>query len=232
MKNLKLTIAYDGTSFYGWQKSRSGPTVEAVVQKALEKILNHPVTLQAASRTDRGVHARGQVVNLLTQNPLSLDQLGYSLNSLLPKSVVILSVEEERANFHPTLDVSSKEYLYAICNTQLQLPHHRFTSWHIPKPLDIYVMRLKAQEWIGEHDFALFCNRRPSVQYTSTIRTIDSIEIKYHKQQLFIVIKGKSFLYKMVRNLVGTLVDCGRGKNVKRGVCAPPHGLTLNCVNY
>lgn len=233
MRNLALLLAYDGTCYFGWQKSSSGPSIEQTLQEALEMILQHPIVLQAASRTDRGVHAKGQRVNFFTDNTIDTQLLAYSLNSLLPKSLVILACEQMPDDFHPTLDVTGKEYVYMLCNTPVQLPEHRLFSWHVPKPLDLDLMHSFAKRWTGTHDFALFCNRHEGKTYTSTVRTMHSIDITPLDQgRIKISLVGDHFLYKMARNLVGTLVDVGLGKKVDRGICAPAHGLTLNRVDY
>ncbi len=231
--NIALTLAYDGTSYYGWQKCSSGPSIEQTLQQSLETILQHPVKLQAASRTDRGVHAKGQVVNFFSEKTIDLGQLAYSLNALLPSSLVVLAIEEKSSNFHPTLDVIAKEYVYYLCNRSVQLPQHRLFSWHIPKPLDLNLMKVHARQFIGKHDFEPFCNKHEGNTYESTVRTVYSIEIEHlEENRVKISLTADHFLYKMARNLIGTLVELGLGKKIERGICAPAHGLTLNRVHY
>ena len=158
--NYKLVISYDGTSYAGFQKTKLGPSIQETLERTLEIILRHPVTLQAASRTDAGVHAEGQVINFFTQKPIVTRTLKYSLNGLLPKEIAILSAEEMPLDFHPTLDPIQKEYWYHICNTAVQLPFDRHTSWHFPSPLDVEAMRQAAEHLLGSHDFSTFCNER------------------------------------------------------------------------
>lgn len=247
MHNIKLVLAYDGTRFLGWQKTPIGPSVEQTLQEALEKTLQHSVVVQAASRTDAGVHADGQVANFLTSKAPNVKQLYFSLNQLLPKDVVVLEVAEETANFHPTLDCIGKEYRYYICCGPVQRPNHRFYSWHVYYPLDLQKMGEALNHLIGTHNFFSFCNVRKHVEYKDYVRTVDLIEIhSLEKNRVFIRIRGNNFLYKMVRNLVGLLVDIGRGKlevedipkilhardRKKAGLSAPAHGLFLHHVRY
>jgi tRNA pseudouridine38-40 synthase len=244
VRNLKLVVAYDGSAFYGWQKTKMGLSVEAALQTALEQILQAPVQLQAASRTDRGVHALGQVVNFFAANEVNM----LSINSLLPKSIVVRSLEEMPEHFHPTLDVVSKEYCYEICYGNHQLPQHRQRSWFVPVPsLDCEAMQKAADLFVGTHDFSAFCLNRKKGEYDDCRRTIEQIKVEeIEPYRLRITIIGHSFFYKMVRCLVGTLVEVGRGKrfiaDMQRllamkdralaGVTGPAHGLTLVQVNY
>jgi tRNA pseudouridine38-40 synthase len=159
MVNLKFTIAYDGTHYLGWQKTQEGPSIEESLQQVLEQIFQEPISLQAASRTDAGVHALGQVVNCHVQKLLVTEErLHISLNSLLPADIRLLSCEIAPNHFHPTLDCKMKEYHYWICTCPVQLPHNRFTSWHVHQPLDFAAMEQSAKLLTGEHDFADFCN--------------------------------------------------------------------------
>lgn len=243
-RNFKLIIAYDGAEFFGWQKTKMGQSVEGALQTALEQILQEPVVLQAASRTDRGVHALGQVVNFFTAKPVNL----ISINALLPKSLVVRTLEPMPADFHPTLDVKTKEYSYEICWGNYQLPQHRHRSWFVPtSSLDINQMQAAAELLTGTHDFSAFCLNRKKEDYDDCRRTIEQIKIEsIEEKRLRITIIGHSFFYKMVRSLVGTLVEVGKGKlslsTISRlleekdralaGVTGPAHGLTLVKVNY
>jgi tRNA pseudouridine38-40 synthase len=242
MHNIKLLIAYDGTRYHGWQDS-----IEKALQKIIEKICRHPIYLQAASRTDAGVHAYGQVVNFTTSKNLDLGQFQCSLNQLLPKDIVIKDVEYAPDHFHPTLDAKSKEYRYNICLGKFQLPHHRFYSWHVPQPLDFAAMETAASALCGKKDFSSFSNHRTEGYYDHCVREITCIEIlKIEENHLIIKITGNNFLFRMVRNLVGTLVYIGRGKialedlptilesrdRTCAGITAPAHGLFLHEVFY
>lgn len=248
MHNIKLVIAYDGTAYLGWQKTRMGPSIEETLQGVIEQIVQHPAPLQAVSRTDAGVHAKGQVVNFLTsKTQLDLNKFCLSLNSLLPKDIVVLQAELAPASFHPTLDCIGKEYHYFICFGPTQLPENRFYSWHVPYNLNLDNMHQALPMLIGTHHFASFCNVKKNAHYTDDIREIRALDLlQIEKQRLCIRVSGNHFLYKMVRNLVGTLVDIGRGKmspehlpailqsksRPQAGVTAPAHGLFLYRAFY
>ena len=241
--NVKLVIAYDGGDFFGWQKTSAKPTVEETLQDCLERLLQHPVILQAASRTDRGVHATGQVVNFFTDKPL--DHLDFRLNRLLPSSLQVRSMEQMPDIFHPTLDNHGKIYTYALQTTAVS-PLERHRIWHFPYSIDMKMMQTAARKLIGTHDFAAFTNVSPS-KPRNTVRTIYSIDIEETNQNRYqFTICGKEFLYKMVRNLCGTLayIGCGKlparaidkllkhGDRTQAGATAPACGLILKEVLY
>jgi tRNA pseudouridine38-40 synthase len=248
IKNIKLELAYDGNAYLGWQKTSAGPSIENTLQLTLEQILEEKVSLQAASRTDAGVHARGQVVNFYTaQSNLDLELLRLNLNKTLPTDIVVLDTAEVPREFHPTLSAKGKEYHYFICNGAIQLPQHRFYSWYCPHLLDLDKMRLAAESLIGKHNFAAFCNAKSYESYSSYEREITDITIDIlSEDRLCIKVSGVNFLYKMVRNIVGTLLYVGSGKlsveaipaiikNQNRtaaGITAPAHGLVLHKVFY
>lgn len=247
MKNIKATVSYNGTSYFGWQKTREGPSIEESLEIAFERILQEEVKLQAASRTDRGVHAYGQVVNLFSQKEdLDLSILKRGVQAVLPKDISLISLEFASDAFHPTLDCHSKEYLYQICNSPVQLPFHRDFSWHYPYSLNFEHMQKAAQFLQGKHDFSAFTNQGSEVS-ENAIREIYSLSITAMPQErLQFSIIGNRFLYKMVRNLVGTIVYIGQGKIVLEnlpailesrdrklaGITAPAHGLYLNKIFY
>lgn len=252
MKNIRLIIAYDGNGYLGWQKTAAGPSIEQTLQSTLETILQEKIELQAASRTDAGVHAQGQVVNFLSKNDdyaptLVPDRLSHKLNRLLPRDITVLDVTSMPLDFHPTIDCIGKEYHYAICNHPLQLPHYRNLSWHFPYPLKVSEMRRAAEQLKGTHDFSAFCNAKRIAGYDNHVRTITTLDlIELPDQRLQIHITGDHFLYKMVRNIVGTLAHVGMGKILAddipailasgdrklAGITAPAHGLYLHRVVY
>jgi len=247
-KNLKILVAYDGSAYLGWQETGTGPSIEGEMQRTLEKILRHPVVLQAASRTDAGVHSMGQVVNFFTEKEIDdLHKLCYSMNSLLPKDIVVHEIQEAAESFHPTLDCIGKEYRYRICTGSVQMPQNRHYSWHFPYGLDLGSMQQAAKMLCGRHDFAAFCNIRKDLNYDDTVREVKEIRVdEKGVGQLSVTVKGDNFLYKMVRNLVGTLVFVGCGKiglgevseilrscdRTRSGITAPAHGLSLVQVDY
>lgn len=246
--NVKLIVAYDGTNYLGWQKTLFGKSIEAVLQSVIEQILQKPVQLQAASRTDAGVHARGQVVNFCISTPLpDLARFHLSLNALLPRDIIVVSVALAPQSFHPTLDSIGKEYHYYVCNTPFQYPEHRHYSWHVYHSLNYRHIEEAAGLLVGEHDFSAFCNAKKNEEYANHVRRLDCIEIHaLPDNRFYIKIAGNHFLYKMARNIAGTLIDIGKGRltvdSIHRlfamhdrtlaGVTAPAHGLTLFQVFY
>lgn len=243
MHNYKLVISYDGTGYFGWQKTISGPSIEEALQSSLATLLQQKITLQAASRTDRGVHATMQVVNFFADIKISLSTFLFRLNQILPRDIRALSIEAMHDSFHPTLDVVSKSYLYNIYNASYPSVFHRCFSWHVYENINLERVRTESKSLIGSHDFTSFTNRKEQ----NNIREIFSIDV-CQKEKFLIQIKitGNNFLYKMVRNIVGTLVYVGCGKvlcydlrtilkarNRKiAGVCAPANGLFLQEIHY
>lgn len=246
--NYRLLVAYDGTDFLGWQKTQEGPSIEGSLEEAIGIVHREKVMLQAASRTDRGVHAEGQVVNFRTEKPLTnLYKFMRGVNALLPDRIAVLDVVEAEASFHPTLDVISKVYHYDISLGPVQMPHERRFSWHVHVPLDLEAMQQAALLLTGTHDFSAFTNHKNNESYEDHVRTVESIQFIQHSENpLRIRVQGVHFLYKMVRNLVGTLVDVGSGKikaddvsgilekrdRTLAGVTAPALGLKLSEVIY
>ncbi|MFZ0564894.1 MAG: tRNA pseudouridine(38-40) synthase TruA [Chlamydiales bacterium] len=247
-KNVALVLAYDGTKFLGWQQTSMGPSIEETLMEILEQILQEKVALQAASRTDAGVHADGQVVNFFTHKiHLDTASLMMSLNRLLPKSISVIQAKMMPPQFHPTLDAIGKKYYYSLCLGSFQLPKHRFFSWHVPYPLDRGKMETTARYFIGEHDFSAFCNQLQQVDYQHKNRKIFAIDLfACEKNRMRIEVSGNQFLYKMVRNIVGTLVHAGMGRLSPEKVLAllsdpaqkwwkwtaPAHALVLKEVFY
>lgn len=246
MFNIKLVIAYFGSPYVGWQKTKMGPSIEEVLEQTLEKILQHEIKLQAASRTDAGVHAEGQVVNFFLQKPLSLSRLQQSLNGLLPKEISVTSIEKMHDDFHPTLDCVKKEYWYHLCNSSVQMPFYRDTSWHFPYALDHSLMQKAADQLIGTYDFSAFCNQR-KLWDRSPICSLEKIVISpLPEKRLRIEITADHFLYNMARNIAGTLtyVGCGKLKSgdipailktqdrTLAGMTAPACGLLLKEAYY
>lgn len=241
MHNYKVLLTYDGSGFNGWQKSPGFRTVEQVLQETLEKKLQHPITLQAASRTDAGVHAVGQVVNFFSLHKLEGIKFCLGMNRLLPDDIRLWGLEEADYSFHPTLDNTGKEYRYKIQLGIFQNPLLRNSAWHIYYPVNLNAVRAAACLLEGTHDFEAFCNAHGALPKESTIRTIRSLTIHEFDTYIEIRVVGDNFLYKMVRNIVGTLMDIGMGnlsaedipkilqqkKRAYAGVTAPAHGLTL-----
>ena len=246
MRNIQLIVAYDGTDFLGWQKTSEGPTVEGHLEAVLEKLLQEQIILQAASRTDAGVHAEGQVVNFFTESTrFDLPSLQRSVNALLPSAIRVLEIKERPPIFHPTLDNIGKEYHYFISNTPYEKPKNRLFSWHVPKPLDLDLIRANAELLLGTHNFSAFSTEFPLEKDPTC--TLYSIEVEPQKEGIVCFkITGNRFLFRMARCLIGTLVYIGNGKippnaleeilestkRAKAGVSAPAHGLHLIEVFY
>lgn len=247
--NIKLLIAYDGTNYLGWQKTPTGNTIEGALSGALSTALRFTPLLQAASRTDAGVHAHGQVVNFIMESPPpDFGKLRHSLNALLPHDIRVYEASLAADAFHPTLDCSGKEYRYFLCFARVQKPHRRLYCWHRPNAAAApAAIEAVAQQLVGCHDFSAFCNFRKQQKYETTVRTIDSIRCEEAEHgECCLIIRGNNFLYKMVRNIVGTLVYIAEGrlgaeelpeilagkKRTSAGMTAPACGLTLHRVFF
>lgn len=241
--NIQLIISYDGTHYLGWQKTRMGPSIQEELEKALLRILGCSITTEAASRTDRGVHAKGQVVHFKTDQIIDPRRFRGGLNAVLPKDISVQSVHVQKPDFHPTLDAIAKEYHYWICNGPVQIPIHRLYSWHVHEPLDYHAMRNASSDFLGTNDFIAFTNEKTD----NSVRNVQRVDIQEHPDhRIQIILQADRFLYKMARNIVGTLVDIGRRKQIKNtvsemiankkrslaGMTAPAHGLFLMKVFY
>ena len=244
MKRIKLTIAYDGTNYCGWQIQPNGITIEEILNKALSKMTGEEVFVIGASRTDSGVHAMGNVAVFDTDTTIPAEKIAVALNQRLPDDIVITKSEEVPLDFHPRYCNCSKTYEYHIINTRIPIPTKRLTNYFVSYVLDIDKMRQAASYLVGEHDFVSFCNVRTDVE--NTVRTITALDILTNGNEITIRITGNGFLYNMVRIIVGTLIRVGRGfyepEKVKEileakdrkaaGVTAPAHGLMLVEIKY
>lgn len=247
MKRIKLTIAYDGTNYCGWQIQPNGITVEEVINRKLSKLLGEEITVIGASRTDSGVHALGNVAVFDTGTTIPPDRLAYALNRTMPEDIVIVKSEEVPADFHPRYCDCTKTYEYHIINARTVIPTKRLTNYFVSFPLSVEDMREAASYLVGTHDFVSFCNVRTDVE--DTVRTVTGLEILEGNgpdRELTIRISGTGFLYNMVRIIAGTLIRVGRGyyppSKVKEildakdrraaGVTAPAHGLILVGIDY
>lgn len=246
MPSIKMIIAYDGTPYFGWQKTKDGPSIEEELAKVLEIIFQHPILLDAASRTDAGVHAKAQVVKFKTEKEIdNLQKLLISLNQLLPSTIAVKDLSFSTEAFHPTLDATDKIYEYLVTTTPFLCPFKRNTHWHIPKKLDYEMMQKASRYFFGIHDFQSFTNDREP-PYENTHREIYDIIINDKESDFQFLIQGNHFLYKMVRNIVGTLIYVGLGKlhadeipailaarsRPLAGMTAPAKGLSLLSVGY
>lgn len=244
MKRIKLTVAYDGTNYCGWQIQPNGVTIEEVLNKSLSKLTGEDIRIIGASRTDSGVHARGNVAVFDTETSIPAERIAYALNQKLPDDIVIVRSEEVALDWHPRYCDCTKTYEYHIYNADVPDPVRRLTTYFVSYRLDIEKMQQAADYLVGEHDFASFCSIRTNVE--NTVRTIYELQILKEREELTIRIRGNGFLYNMVRIIVGTLLRVGRGfytpEQVKEileakdrqaaGVTAPPQGLILVGIEY
>lgn len=248
MPTFKLTLAYDGTDFCGWQAQPGQRTVQSELERAWQEITSETVRATAASRTDSGVHAQGQVVGIETETSLSADQLWGGINAKLPADVVLKRIEPVPSGFHATHDARGKRYRYQIHNDRLRPLVDRGRVWHVPQPLEVEAMRRAAQALVGTHDFASF--QAVGSPRESTVRTIHALDVRRHTGEeaarVDIEIRGDGFLYNMVRIIAGSLVDVGTGRRLENflgealaacdrtaaGMTAPPKGLVLVEVEY
>lgn len=257
MKRVKLTVAYDGTYYHGWQLQPGMPTIEGELNKALQSLTGEEIQVTGASRTDAGVHALGNVAVFDTESHIPADKFVYALNQKLPADIVIQASEEVYKDFHPRHCDCRKTYEYTILNRKFQLPQYRNTAYFYYGNLDLVKMRIACKAFIGEHDFAGFCSSGAQVQ--STVRTIYNLEILEYNlggrkenfnietgRIITIHVQGNGFLYNMVRIIAGTLFETGRGRinpydmkdiiascdRQKAGVTAPAGGLKLVEILY
>lgn len=247
VRNIRLFIAYDGTNYLGWQVQPKGPTVQGIIQEVLTRLLGHKVKLKVAGRTDTGVHALYQVAHFLTTSDRPLEVIFRALSGLLPRDIVVWKVEEVDFKFHAQKHALRKVYAYYIYNYPIRNPLLRLYSWWIPEPLDLETMRKCLPLIIGERDYASF--RKAGTDIKTTVRTIynATLEKSLKNPNLIIfTIEGRGFMRYMVRNIVGALVEVGKGKltvedfkNIvearDRKVApppAPPQGLFLRYIEY
>lgn len=246
IRNLKLTIEYDGTGFDGWQTQPSKKTVQDLIEDALSRVLRDEVKIIGAGRTDSGVHARGQVANFKTVSDISLGKLRWSVNAVLPNSVAIRLVKEASDDFHARYDAKLRVYSYNIWNDGYLSPFYDRFSWWVSRPLDLDPIRSAAALFIGSIDLAAFTPEREK----NTERNIAKVEVEpisgFGGKMLRILVAADSFPYNFVRFLAGTLVDTGLRKTTPEAVervlaskkfdntftKAPAKGLVLESVEY
>ena len=212
MRNIWLEIEYDGTNYAGWQVQapQKKKSIQEVIEKTLCKILQEKVRITGSGRTDSGVHALAQVANFKTTNDIRPDKLRLALNSLLPKDISISKVEEVPLDFHSCFDAKSKIYRYQILNRRFPSAHLRNTAYFYSYPLDLKLMQNEARCLLGKHDFKSF--RASDKKERSSVRRIKKIKITQKRGIISIEIEADGFLYNMVRNIVGTLIEIGRGR--------------------
>lgn len=273
MMRVRAVVAYDGTDYSGLQRQANGPTVQAALEAALSRVSQEAITILAAGRTDAGVHAAGQVIAFDTAWQHGLDDLHRALNAVLPADVAVQKVEQATSDFHPRYDARSRRYRYTVYNAPVRCPLTRRYSLHVTASLDVVAMQQAAQSLVGEHDFATFGQPpqgkrqperagagqvdlkepvlgelQPSAARSRrrTVRCVLVAEWGGEPPWLTFDIEANAFLYRMVRSIVGTLLQVGRGvmdveefvavlascDRSRAGPTAPPHGLCLMEVKY
>ena len=210
-RNIKLIIAYDGTSYFGWQRQKDKPTIQGAIEQKIATIAGKPVSLIGAGRTDAGVHALHQVANFRVSSHLTPFVFFKALNALLPDNIIIKEAEHVPFDFHARFDVKSKVYEYRVYNDKLPSPFLRHYAWHIPRPLNLPAMEECLSAIRGTHDFYPFCARGDGV--SNTVRTMIEADLEIQSGGfLAFHFEANGFLRYMVRNLVGTIVKVGLGK--------------------
>jgi len=244
MRNLRLDICYEGSRYRGWQRlSGTDNTIQGKIETALSRILGEPIEISGSGRTDAGVHARGQVANFHCESSMPADEILSDLRRYLPEDIGIYSCKEVSNRFHARLNAKEKTYLYRIWNSDKPCVFERKFVAQFPEKLDVDAMRQAAAYLCGEHDFSAFCGN-PKFK-KSTVRFVRSIEILTCGEELRFLVTGNGFLHSMVRIIVGTLIEVGRGerqadslpelfgaKRADAGFLAPAQGLCLQEVYY
>ncbi len=248
LAKFRVTIAYDGTAYQGWQVQKIGTGVQEKVEQALARLFPSRPRVHSSSRTDTGVHALGMVAHFEVAKAecrMTPKKLALAMNAWLPEDVRVLSASRAGADFHARFSATGKQYRYFVWNHPGMNPLLRQTAWHVPKPLHLISIRRAARSFLGKHDFQSFA-ANPGYTRESTVRTLSRCDIRKSGPLLTFIIEGDGFLYKMCRGIVGTLVQVGLGKfstaEVRTmlarrdrrlaGMTAPAHGLLLWKVFY
>ena len=240
IKRIMLVVSYDGTSYKGWAlQGSTHNTIEEMLNRAIYGLTGDEIQVIGASRTDAGVHALGNIAVFDTASSIPGDRFSFALNRILPDDIRIVKSMEVAPSFHPRHCNTLKTYEYRVLNTRREVPVRRLYSYHFSMPLDVALMQEAAGYLVGEHDFTSFCNVQS--QALSHVRTITDVTVKREGDEVLIYVTGNGFLYNMVRIIVGTLLQIGRGKGhpsdieqmlIKKdrsvaGPTAPPQGLCL-----
>lgn len=246
MKRVMLVVSYEGTAYHGWQYQPNAVTIEGVLNHTLSQLTGEDITVIGASRTDAGVHAYGNVAVFDTESRIPGEKFSYALNQRLPEDIVIQESKEVSCEFHPRYCKCSKTYEYTIVNRKFPLPEYRNTGFFYYGKLDVEKMRQAGKAFLGTHDFAGFCSA--GAQVKTTVRTIYDLQIWEEERDHLIRVQvtGNGFLYNMVRIIVGTLLEVGKGnlpvENMEKiiqscdrsqaGPTAPAKGLKLLQIQY
>lgn len=244
-KNVRLTVAYDGRAFHGWQRHPGQPTVQGTLEQALSAIAGAPVEVRGAGRTDRGTHARGQVASARIPAEVDVAGLAEALGAQLPAAITVTDVREVDRSFHARMSAIGKRYIYTIHNAPKLPADAEGRVWHVPERLDVEAMRQVLPLFVGEHDFASFATKANHAR-KSTVRTVSVFTLEHEPPRIVLRIEADGFLYKMVRNLVRAIVKVGEGRQDLAQLqaileardrhaavgTAPASGLCLDAVFY
>lgn len=244
MRNIKLTIEYDGTSYGGWQKQKNNRTIQQCIEEAIKLLTGEDVELIGSSRTDAGVHAKGMIANFITNSQIPADKFREAINTKLPDDIGIIKSEEVDKNFHSRYDSKGKTYCYTLVNRYEKVCIGRNYVYQVRDELNYNLMKEAAKYFLGKHDFKAFKTNGSSVK--TSVRTINGLELELKGDVIKIFVSADGFLYNMVRIIVGTLIEVGKGKikpediesiikngdRSKAGPCVPPNGLVLEKVFY
>lgn len=243
-RRIKLVLHYDGTDYHGWQRQPSVPTIQETVERALEQLFGCAVSITGSSRTDAGVHALGQVAHFDIDSPVPTDNIARALNNLLPDSIAVAQAAEASSDFDAISSTKSKWYRYTINIAPVRPVHQIRYCWHRPGLLNTFAMSAAAARLVGTHDFKSFASAADTRE--SSVRTVLQCSVTDKMPNIFIDVAATGFLYNMVRNIVGTLVEVGRGRwdpedidrilvskdRAAAGPIAPAGGLCLMEINY
>lgn len=245
MRNIKLTIEYDGKRYLGWQRlGDSEKTIQGKIESVIAQMTGEKIEIVGSGRTDAGTHAKGQVANFKTNSEMTLNEMLSFFNRYLPSDIVIKKVEEMPDRFHARYNVKGKQYSYYVWNDPIPTAFERYHSFYVPEKLDVTAMEAACSKLLGTHDFVGFSALKKTKK--STTRTIDEISIKQEGSMLHFTFVGNGFLHKMVRILMGTILAIGSGElplavidevfenkvRATAGETAPAHGLFLDEVYY
>ena len=244
MRNIKLTLEYDGKDFFGFQKQKRTRTVQSELEAAFQKLFREKIKLAAAGRTDSGVHAEAQVVSFKTRSKLPVSKIKLGLNYYLPKDLAVTEAKEVSLKFHAQFSARWKTYEYRVWNSSARSPLNRFCTFHVPYALNCSKMKQAAKLLLGKHDFRVFESSRG--RRKNAVRTIRKLLIQKKGYGVYFTIESDGFLYKMVRSMAGTLLEVGSGRlSIARfkeiltspnkelmGAVVPPQGLVLKEVRY
>lgn len=245
MRKIKLTIEYDGTNYHGWQIQKNAVTVQEIIEKAMSRLLGCKTGITGCSRTDVGVHAYGQVAHFTTDSKIPADKFSYAINNLLPEDIVIKKSEEAAQDFHARYSAKGKKYRYLIYSGPHSSAIMRNRACHVRPVLNITDMKLAADYFVGQQDFAAF--QATGGQVRSTVREIYDLRVMQREDNIICIeVSGNGFLYNMVRIIAGTLIYVGSGKikvpeipgiikgldRTQAGKTAPAQGLYLMEIYY